>query len=70
MRSCADFMDLAHDECSPDVARILAVGVRRLRSRTLIRIDPREQFDPENRTDSTRDSLEFFVSTRLRVHGC
>ena len=69
MRPHADSLGFTPDERFREVARILAMGVRRLRSRTVIPSGPGEDFAPENRVDSSGDSLELSVSPRLSVHG-
>jgi hypothetical protein len=69
MRPCADSLDLAPNERFREIARILAVGVRRLRSRTVFPSGPGEDIAPENRVDSGRDSLELPAHPRLSVHG-
>jgi len=69
MRPSADSLDLTPDERFREVARILAVGVLRLRSRTVLPADFGEHCDSENCAVHSRDSLEFSVTPRLSVHG-
>jgi hypothetical protein len=57
VRPRADSLDLTPDERFREVARILAVGVRRLRTQALAVAGPGLHFDPENPGDSGRDCL-------------
>jgi hypothetical protein len=69
MRPCADSLSLTPHERRREVARIFAVGVRRLRSRTVIPAHPGQHPDLENPVDSSRDCLELSADPRLSVHG-
>jgi hypothetical protein len=69
MRPCADCLSLMPDERCREVARILAGGVRRLRSRAAIPADPIQYPDPEIPADSSRDCLELSAQPRLSVHS-
>jgi hypothetical protein len=69
MRPCADSLSLTPHERRRDVARILAAGVRRLRSRTVIPADPGRHPDSDNSADSSQDCLELSAQSRLSVHS-
>jgi hypothetical protein len=69
MRPRADSLNLTPDERLREVARILAVGVRRLRTQALVVAGPGVRFDSENPEASSRDCLELSAQPRLSVHG-
>jgi hypothetical protein len=69
MRPRADSLDLTPDERFREVARILAVGVRRLRNQPQVAVRPDLHLDSQNPADSSRDCLELPAHPRLSVHG-